>query len=249
MSRFIKSAIPNPFKEIDRTLFPFTLPAFKDFQGIEFDNSVVFFTGENGSGKSTLLEAMAVHLGLPAEGGSKWHNYSTFDSHSDFHDQIILPRDAYPSETIFFRAESFYNLAAYMDKSAKEDGKIPRFGWIHTRSHGEGFMDAFLNLKPDGLYLFDEPESALSIKAQLTFLVQMQNLKDLGCQQIVATHSPVILGFPGAKTYRFSDDGIEHVSYEETDAYQITLRFLKDPHSFVRLLGITESEGKKSIFD
>lgn len=249
MYRYIDQVIVNPHKEVDRTKFPFTLPAFKDFNSLNMDANVILFTGENGSGKSTMLEAMAVHLGLPAEGGSRSHSYSTFDSHSDFWDQILLPRSSYPSETIFLRSESFYNLASYMHTSAKEAGEIPRFGWIHNRSHGQGFLDVFLNLKADGLYLMDEPESALSIRGQLTLLVQMQALVEQNCQLIIATHSPVILGFPGAVIYHFGEEGIRMVSYQETDSYLLTSRYLKDPESFSRLLGIREPSERKSIFD
>lgn len=229
----------NPRAEVDRGRFPFTLPVFRDFESLKLDPKVTFFIGENGSGKSTLMETIALQLNLPAEGGSKWHSYSTFDSHVDLENQIILARNGFPSEEIFIRSESFYNLASYLDRAARgEGGGVPRFGWTHQRSHGQGFMDAFLSLKADGFYLFDEPESALSIRGQMTFLAQMQKLINEDCQLVIATHSPVILGFPGALIYHFSDEGIRPMSYEQTDPYAFTLRFLKDPDSFLRLLGI-----------
>lgn len=238
MGGFIDRVLVNPRAEVDRSRFPFTLPVFKDFDSLKLDPKVTFFVGENGSGKSTLMETMALQLDLPAEGGSKWHRYSTFDSHVDLENQIILARNGYPSEEVFFRSESFYNLASYLDQAAKGAGGVPRFGWTHERSHGQGFLDAFLSLKADGFYLFDEPESALSIRGQMTFLVQMQKLINEDCQLVIATHSPVILGFPGALIYQFSDEGIRPVLYEETDPCTITLRALRDPRAFHRLLGI-----------
>jgi len=238
VAEFISVVKVNPNIDVDRARFPFTLPSLREFQSIEIDPKVTFFIGENGSGKSTLLEAIAVHLGFPAEGGRKDHHFSTHDSHSELHDQIVIGKRSVPGDTFFFRSESFYNVSTYLERAARDVGLPPRFGFTHQRSHGEGFLDVLQGLKGDGLYLLDEPESALSIQGQLTFLSQMRRLLNEDSQFVIATHSPIVLGFPGARIYRFSESGIEKVSYEETESYRLTFDFLKNRERYVHLMDL-----------
>jgi predicted ATPase len=236
---FIESVIVNPYVEIDRSAFPFTLPVLRDFQSLPLHPRVTLFCGENGSGKSTMLEAMALNYGMPAEGGSKQHSFSTFDSHTGLHEMILLQKKNYPAESFFFRAESFYNLASYVERAAREGGGGgPRFGFVHRRSHGEGFLDFMRAIMPNSLVLMDEPESALSAQGQLSFLAHLQRLVNLECQFVIASHSPFILGFPDAHILHFSPEGILPTSYEETDAYQLTLRWIRDPEGFGKMVGL-----------
>jgi predicted ATPase len=233
MPGFIQRAFLNPRKNIDRGEFPLTLHVFRGFEGIEFHPQVTFFVGDNGSGKSTLLEAVAVNYGFSAEGGTKGHSFRTMDTHSGLHENLILAKMDYPRDALFLRAETFYNMASYV----KEAGGS-RFGHLHEMSHGEGFLEAIGTLNPPGLYLMDEPESALSPVGQLSFLVQMKRLVDGGGQFIIATHSPILLGFGRGWIYEFSENGMNRVDYRETTPYLITQDFLKNRGRYVELLGL-----------
>ena len=203
------------------------------------DPKVTFFVGENGSGKSTLMEAIATNYGFSAEGGTKDHSFATYDSHSDMGNQLITVKEDYPKDTMFLRAESFYNVASYVKLSGGT-----RFGFIHERSHGEGFLETVEKLRPHGLYLFDEPESALSVNGQLKFLGHMKRLIDKRSQIIIATHSPIILGFGQGTIYKFSEEGIQKVDYHDTDPYVLTLSFLKQREIFAKELGLRDLKEK-----
>lgn len=233
MPGFLNHVLVNPHVEVDREVFPFTLPVFHEFQSLEFHPEVTFFVGENGSGKSTLLEAIAVYFGLSAEGGDRNHNFTTYDSHSELHEKIMLGRNEYPGEAMFLRAESFYNVASYLANA----GGV-RYGQLHKRSHGESFLDLIRALKPPGLYFLDEPEAALSIQGQLTLLVMPNELIKEGSQVIIATHSPILLGLGRGWIYEFSESGIERKEYRETKSYLLTLDFLQNRDRYARLMDL-----------
>lgn len=237
MPGFIKEVIENFHIEIDKSQFPWTLPSFQGFTSLELDPRVTFFIGENGSGKSTMLEAIAINYGLPAEGGTKWHAFKTHDTHSPLKDQILLKKGIHPADEMFLRAETFYNMATYLDTQ-----RSGRFSNLHSKSRGEGFLQTAAALKTPGMFFFDEPESALSIQGQFRFLVEMQRLVEEGSQLILATHSPVLLGLGIGKILEFSEDGIEEVKYKETKQYQLTLDFLRNRDRYVRSLGLTPDE-------
>lgn len=193
---------------------------------LTFDHNVTFFVGENGSGKSTLLEAIAIESGFHAEGGSKNYYFSTYDTHSELCNALTLVKGWRKiSWGYFLRAESFYNVATKELDYA--DGAHPSAHY-HEQSHGESFLSLIQNnFKPNGLYLLDEPEAALSLQRQLTLLVEMNRLAKQGAQFIVVTHSPVLLGLPNAKIYSF-DGPIHEITYEESDSYQITNLFINN---------------------
>ena len=238
MGEFLTRVCINPRINLNRDEFPFTLPVFREFRELMLHPDITFFVGENGSGKSTLLEAIAVNYGLPAEGGSKHHTFSTHDTHSELWDKIILAKPDYPKEAMFIRAETFYTFATYLEES----GGI-RYGDLHHRSRGQGFMETIAALKPPGLYLMDEPESALSVQGLITFLAQLKRLIDCGSQFIIATHSPILLGFGRGTIYEFTDDGIAAVEYKETNNYRLTLDFLKNRDRYAALLGLDTGPG------
>lgn len=242
MASFATRVEVNPRINVDRTKFPFMLPAFREFKRLPLDPDVTFFVGDNGSGKSTLLEAIAVHLGFPAEGGRKAHNFATFDSHSNLHELILVPRTDTPKSGFFLRAESFYNVSTYVYKSTndEENGKYhppSPLSELHSMSHGEGFLRAISTFDKSGLFLLDEPESALSVPGQLQFLTRLNHLLGQNCQFIIATHSPIILGLGKGTIYEFSEGGIAPVAYEQTQPYQLTLDFLKNRGRYKELLG------------
>lgn len=228
---YIKSVSVNPEVPVDRSLFPFTLPVFRDFQELAFHPSLTYFVGENGSGKSTLLEAIAVIFGFSAEGGSKKHTFATQDSHSNFFDVLRLSRAGLPRDTFFLRAESFYNVATYLEQSGGW-----RYGQIHKRSHGEGFLDALCALTEEGLYLLDEPESALSVVGQLSLLGIMKRHIQYGSQFIISTHSPILLGYGDGWIYDFTAHGLERTEYERTQPYLITKDFLQNRSRYAEFL-------------
>lgn len=223
-------------KVADDTRYPFCIPAISNIERILFDTPVTYIIGENGSGKSTLIEAIAVALGLNAEGGNKNTNFSTSNHQSDLHDYLgtaksaIIPRDWY-----FLRAESFYNMASYMD----EIGYLEGYGGksLHQLSHGESFMSVLSNkLKGRGFYLFDEPEAALSPTRQLQALAEFHRLVQSGSQLIITTHSPILMAYPGATIYQLSESGIEEIEYTDTEHYCITKNFLNRPDMMLKTL-------------
>lgn len=223
----------RPNEDIDRDAFPFSLPVFRNFTEMDLSPQVTFFVGENGSGKSTLLEAIATVVGLPAEGGTAMHQFSTFDSHSNMSDFLQISRPKRPKDMIFFRAESFYTFATFY----KEQGGR-RFQDFHEISHGEGFLHLLSGLKENGLYLMDEPEAALSVQGQITFLGHLKLLVERGSQFIIATHSPIILGFGAGLMYHFSESGIAPTTYRETEHYRLTRDFLLNRERYAKLLGL-----------
>jgi predicted ATPase len=224
--------------------YPFSLPAVRVLRTLELHPEVTFFVGENGSGKSTLLEALAVSCGFNAEGGSKNFRFGTRDSHSELHRFLRVSRGhPRPRDGFFFRAESFFNVATEIEKLDAEPGPAPPIGPsysarpLHEQSHGESFLALMVNrFRGNGLYLLDEPEAALSPKRQLAILTRIHDLVREKSQFIIATHSPILMAYPGAFIYQFSQTGIERVEYESTEHYQVTRNFLSNPERMMRIL-------------
>src|SRR5687767_13445095 len=211
-------------------VFPYSIPAIKHLHTLEFHRNVTFFVGENGTGKSTLLEAIAVAEGFNAEGGTRNFTFKTKDSHSELYKCIRLSRGVRRArhDAFFLRAESFYNVATYVDSLGFDPVKSP-YGPIslHAQSHGESFLTLFIQrFGGNGLYLLDEPEAALSPQRQLTFLAQLHNLVQRGSQFVIATHSPIIMAYPLATIYSLTESGIDKVAYEDTEHVRVTKAFL-----------------------
>ncbi len=197
--------------------------------------------GENGSGKSTLLEAIANLLGLNAEGGSKNFNFRTQETHSSLYEELRAVRaDLSYRNAFFFRAESFYNVASEVDRIAREDrSMLDSYGGIslHEQSHGESFMSLFTNrLKSKGLYIFDEPEAALSYMNQLRFLVWMKEAVKAGSQIIISTHSPVILAYPDAEIFVAEESTLKTTTYDDCYIYRDMLAFITNKDLVIREL-------------
>ena len=222
------------------------LPAVRFLQAggrIDFAPAVTFLVGENGTGKSTILEAIAVACGFNAEGGTRNFRFSTRPTHSRLWEYLRVARRRYPRDGFFLRAESFYNVATNIDEMDEEPSFGPRlidsYGGVslHAQSHGESFLSLVQHrFGGHGLYLLDEPEAALSPARQLTLLGQMRLLAGEDSQFIVATHSPILMAYPGARIYLLDEGGIRPVRYEETEHYQLTRRFLEDPDRMLRYL-------------
>jgi len=209
--------------------YPFNIPCLKSFEKLDFHPSVTFFTGENGVGKSTLIEAIAVYLGFNAEGGSKNFNFRTSETHSVLHNYLAIAKSFKQIKDGFFlRGESFYNVASEVDKLQA----IESYGGIslHEQSHGECFWSLFMNrFWGNGVYILDEPESALSATKQIAMLSKINNLVNKNAQFIIATHSPILLSYPNAWIYEMSENKIAKVKYEESEVYRVYKAFLDHP--------------------
>lgn len=209
---------------------------------MEFSCPVTFFAGENGTGKSTLLEAIAVAYGFNPEGGSRNFNFSTSATHSDLHSTLTIIKRAYPKDGFFLRAESFYNASSYIDMLDEIPASSPPIsssygGSLHKKSHGESFLALVQNrFSGNGIYFFDEPEAALSPSRIMTLICEIHRLVNCRSQFIIATHSPILMAYPGAQILEFSENGICEVDYRRTEHYQLTRRFLENPEAMLKRL-------------
>lgn len=241
----------NFAEAVDFNQYPFSLNIIRNLQEIEFPTQVTFFVGENGTGKSTILEAIAYHAGFGLEGGSrnihfKTSEEKTYASARLLAEQFTLSwrRKPHPQSGYFFRAESFFNIANYLDDMARTAGGPEKayasYGGksLHEQSHGESFLAFFKNrLGNGGFFIFDEPEAALSPQRQLSLLVIMHELcKNPQSQFIIATHSPILLAYPGATIYSCDAGSLQNIAYTDTQHYQITKRFLDNPDHYFKYL-------------
>ena len=232
---YLRSVQVDPHADIDLDSYPFTIPAVRELGVLEPHPDVTFFVGENGAGKSTVLEAIAVALGLPAEGGPR-SVHRAQQAASPLHRVLRVVRGwRWPRNSYFLRAESLFNVFSYMD----EIGVGPGSGaGLHLRSHGEAFMALLQGFRADGFYLLDEPEAALSPNRQLAALTVIDALVKQGAQFIIATHSPILLAYPRAKILSFDGTGIAEIGYEDTEHYAVTRDFLNHyPRRLEQLLG------------
>lgn len=208
--------------------FPWELAAVRALDRLEFSTAVTFLIGENGTGKSTLMEAIAVAAGFNAEGGTRNLRFSSRRTESDLHEKLTLAWHARRERTFFLRAETFFNMA-----SAYEEIEDDTLGGLHHRSHGEQFLDVARNrFGAGGLFLMDEPESALSFTSQLALMRMMHDFAAEGSQFIVATHSPILVTYPESTILLLDDDGIQPVSLENAPPYRDTKMFVETPESF-----------------
>mgnify|MGYP002709099156 CR=1 FL=1 len=211
------------------------IEALRGIEEISLTCPVTFFVGENGTGKSTLLEAIAVAYGFNPEGGTKNYSFSTYDSHSELCNAITLGKGYRQNRWGYFlRAESFYNVAT--KEMEYVDLAHPSMR-LHERSHGESFLAiAQKYLKADGIYILDEPEAALSPQRQLTLLIEINRLAKRGAQFIIVSHSPLLLGIPGAEILSFDEGTLHPIEYEETDSYQVTEMFINNREYLLKRL-------------
>lgn len=222
---------------LDKNSYLNNLPVIKhlaDSKKLSFTSNVTFFVGENGTGKSTLLEAMAVAYGFNAEGGSVNFNFSTNETHSELYSHITLAKTGFAKDGFFLRAESLYNVATNIDEIGVSGyGKVS----LHEQSHGESFLSLVQNrFRGNGLYILDEPEAALSPMRLLTLMVEIKRLTDDNSQFIIATHSPILMAFPNAEIFEFSENGIKKANYQDTEHYTVTKNFLSNPERMLKYL-------------
>ncbi|MBO7708837.1 MAG: AAA family ATPase [Lachnospiraceae bacterium] len=249
-SQLIGSVIID-WDKIDPDSYLQDIPAISGVESIAFTHAVTFLVGENGSGKSTLLEAIAIAYGFNPEGGTRNYSFSTYDSHSELCNALRLSRGIrHADHGYFLRAESFYNVATKEEEYSRGPGGKPQH--FHERSHGESFLALVQSsFRANGLYLLDEPEAALSPQRQLTLLLEIDRCAKEGSQFIIATHSPILLGLPGAEILSFDQGPVHPCTYEETDSYQVTSMFLSSREQLLRQLlddaGTKEGLPEKSL--
>jgi len=219
--------------------YPFCLPFLRNGFELEFDLAITIIVGENGTGKSTLLEGIAALAGYDSAGGGK--GYMPVD-----HSRAIevmggslakaLRASWLPKITNgwFFRAESFFTVARYLDRAAVEAGSGPPDFLSH--SHGEGFLRFFEErCVRQGLFMFDEPESALSPARQIEFLKLLRKMDRLGLAQVVmATHAPILMAYPGARLLQLTKYGLDPIKVEETGHFRLLRELCADPAAFVK---------------
>jgi predicted ATPase len=224
----------DPSRIDDRAAYPFCLPFLQDDFELSFDRPITIIVGENGTGKSTLLEGIAVLAGYDEAGGGK--GYMPVDHSNAIEAMGGKLSSAFRASWLpmvtngwFFRAESFFSVARYLDEV-----RSPYADFL-SHSHGEGFMRFFEErCRRQGIYIFDEPESALSPARQMEFLKLMRRMDQSGhCQIIMATHSPMLMAYPNARLLRLSKYGLEPVTVEQTDHYKVMREFCADPAGFV----------------
>ena len=221
------------------------IPSLNKGLQLTLKSNITFFVGENGSGKSTLLEAIAEQCGFNLRGGNRNHNFNTghrfegYESALASHLQLGWTPHRI-TEGFFMRAESFFNFASYIDELAVDDRRIfNAYGGrsLHEQSHGESFLSLFNNQFESGIYILDEPEAALSPARILSFMSVIHELDRSGrAQFLIATHSPMLICYPGAIIYQFDEDGVRETGYEDTEHFSLTKSFLDNPALYLRHL-------------
>lgn len=235
---YLKRVWLDPGAERDEDAYPHCLPLFRggSFE-LTFDQPITIISGENGVGKSTLLEGIAVLAGFDEGGGGPGYravdNSYAIETGGGELARVFkaawLPKIG---QGWFFRAESFFSVARYLDEMGS------RHADFLSHSHGEGFVRFFEErcTRP-GIFIFDEPESALSPARQFDFLKLLQRMVDGGRSQVImATHSPILMAFPGARLLRMVKYGLEPVSLEDTSHFRIMREFVIDPANFVEMM-------------
>jgi predicted ATPase len=231
--------------------FPYSLPVVQGLS-LTFTKPVTFLVGENGSGKSTIIEGIAEVCGLPASGGSRNEAGERHgpDQRSAL-GRVLRPSfSKRPRDGYFFRAELQAHFASLLEQRRDDPDfrgdPFAAYGGqsLHTRSHGEAFLAVILNRMKAGLFIMDEPESALSPQRQLTLLARMFELVEEGDTQfIIATHSPILLTFPGAEIISLDQVPPTAVALADTSHYQITRGILESPARYWKHLTKTDGTG------
>jgi len=234
----IKNVVLHPEKYPTKDKYPFNLPIFQTTEKIALSRPVVMFVGENGTGKSTLLEAIAVRCGIHIWRNSE-RSRPDYNPYEDrFHQYISVEWADGRVPGSFFGSQIFQHFAELLDEWAAADrGQLNYFGGksLTTQSHGQSLMSFFRSrYQIKGLYLLDEPETALSPQSQLELLDILQKMSVMGhAQFIVATHSPLLLACPGAVIYAFDNNEVKQIDYEETNHYRIYKSFLEDKNKYL----------------
>ena len=224
----------HPAKYPTRDFYPFNLPVFQEAERIVFDTPVTFFVGENGSGKSTLLQAIAHACGIHLWRETERRRLTPNPYEDALCDFLAIEWADGKVPGSFFGSDIFHHFRQILDEWAAADpGQLDYFGGksLMTQSHGESLMSFFRSrYRIKGLYLLDEPETALSPRNQLGLLDVMKKAGEDGqAQFVIATHSPLLLAAPHATIYTFDRVPVQPIDYRDTEHYQIYRDFLQNP--------------------
>jgi predicted ATPase len=217
-----------------KKFYPFSLPCLQNTPELDLETGVVFFVGENGAGKSAVLEALVRRTGIHIWGGHKTHPVHRNPYEARLWEYTDLEWRQYHKYGFFFRAEAFFNFAASVDDLEMDAPTRLRFYGgrsFHQQSHGESFLQFFGSycFQLAGIYVMDEPEAALSPMSQVRFLRILAGHHARGDSQfIIATHSPVLLSFPGARIFSFDGPRLVEVAYDDLEHVKFYRRFMAD---------------------
>jgi len=219
--------------------FPFDVPAVAAVESLRMDAPITLLAGDNGTGKSTLVEAIAQAIGFAAEGGELERlGERPAVPHSVLGGALEpVLSDSKPHNGYFLRAESFFNIAQFVDSGGIFSPDLSLYGDVplHRQSHGESFLALAANrFAGEGLYVLDEPEAALSATGALALLSIVLRAARAGAQFVIATHSPILLAFPDARIYELDADGLAPCAYDDLDAVRITRGFMEAPDRYLR---------------
>lgn len=243
-------------KDKNKNEYPYSV--FQEKLQIKINSPITFFVGENGSGKSTLLESLALKTSLPTVGASSTNQDNSLTNLHDFAKNIKLSWDVITHKGFFLRAEDFFGFTKYlkileMELNELKDGYnqnlsgygrdlatasmqsqinsiLKRYGDLNAVSHGQGFLKLFEErLIPNGLYLLDEPEAALSPVRQLSLISLIKQMTAKNCQFIIATHSPILLSFQPAQILQFDNQTIKEISKKDIKHINLTKSILNNP--------------------
>ncbi len=249
---YLKRLWVDPDKLPEDRAYPFSLP-FLDGFDLKFDRAITIIVGENGTGKSTLLEAIAALAGYDRAGGGKGyrptdHARALATAGGGLADALRAAWLPKLTNGWFFRAESFFTVARYLDDAARESTGGPPPDYL-SHSHGEGFLRFFEErCRRQGLFIFDEPESALSPSRQVEFLKLLRRMDGSGIIQVImATHAPILMAYPEARLLRLNRGGLQPVMVEETEHFRLMREFVLDPKGFV--VGRVAEEGEYGAED
>jgi predicted ATPase len=218
--------------------YPFSLDLFNNTKRIAFQSPITFFIGENGSGKSTLLEAIANRCGFHIWRGIQRARYDVNPYEEELYRFIRMEWVNGMMPGSFFAADIFRNFAKNLDEwSAMDPGMLKYFGGksLMSQSHGQSLMSLFkARYKIKGLYLLDEPETALSPKSQIELLGVLKDMSRKGhAQFIVATHSPILLACPDADILNFNRLPLASIEYEDTEYFRIYRDFMNNRNKYL----------------
>ena len=219
--------------------FPFDVPAVAAIDQLDLDAPVILLAGDNGTGKSTIVEAIAEAMGFAPEGGELERSGELPPVPRAVLDEGLEPvlTHTKPHNGYFLRAESFFNVASFVDSEGIFSPDLSLYGGVplHEQSHGQSFL-AFASNRFGGesLYVLDEPEAALSVSGALALVAIVVRAAAAGAQFVIATHSPILLATPGARLYELDERGIAPCAYDELDTVRIMRGFLDAPERFLR---------------
>jgi predicted ATPase len=229
----LKGVALHPEEYPSRDHYPFNLPIFRETERIAFSTPVTLFVGENGTGKSTLLSGLAHKCGIHIWRDTETWRFERNPYELKFSEHISAEWVDGPVPGSFFGSATFQHFVQILDEWAAADpGQLNYFGGksLVTQSHGQSIMSFFrARYRIKGLYLLDEPETALSPTTQIELLQLLARTGQAGhAQFIVATHSPILLACPGATIYSFDHSPIKSVLYEETEHFRVYKSFMED---------------------